>query len=307
MTTKNKNSFKINKGLYFIDCDKYVGLLSKDLWNKKIRTNFFIWIFAFLFLAIVINSIWICSVSYWFIDKNSIIEWYESDPDVNGELTWRYNLGSIFINLIFSIFVTVTLLLSIIKCFKTKSFVNISIFPTFFVFLQTIYNIFNLFQYLILNTNIVETFKISWVYLFQFIILFIYPLIWFFVSRNVSLIRRIAFASRINDTQNSFNQFDQFFANGNFEKSSYNKVDDNEIKNEEKFNEFNNTNDAFYLKIQKLTRAQLEELADALSISGYKQMSDNELRRIIANIRNTQENNFNEKEYKTEKDEDSKA
>ena len=142
MHTNNQNEksgFKINRGLYFIDIDKYSSIRSSQLWEKPHKNKFFAWIFSFLFFAILIWVISILQISFWISDKSKIIELIDNggnDDWRGGNYIWNTNLISSIVFVLFSSLIIFSLCNSIFKIIKNKSFKYISFFPTMFVFIQ---------------------------------------------------------------------------------------------------------------------------------------------------------------------------
>lgn len=299
-----KSSFKFNKGLYFIDVEKYKTFSTSQLWEKSNRFKFFAWIFSFLACVIAINAILISQLIIWCVDKTSICNAFlEISKNVDVELVWRSRIIHIVISLVFQVIILWSLSNSIFKCFKSKSFKYLSFLPTMFIFIQAIYSMFDMISYAIQRLNLIDSFNISVFYILNFVMIFVYPIIWFFISRNVSLIRRIAFNIEMSEQMvNYMNQ--QTSGNNNPFGPSFENIQQqakgNGEKNPEMTNNNHNTNDAFYLRMKSLTRDQLNEIAKTLSISGYDSMTDDELIKIIADIRNVQNRDKKDIEIKTE-------
>lgn len=297
-----KKSFSLNRGLYFINIQNYVNKPLKELQDKKIWSKFSIWVFVLLLAVITINVILILELSFYVLDKDKIIaNLEEHNPNETKDrldMAWRSGLISLSIEMLLPIAMLVTLISSLIKCYKKKSFKYISFLSTILIFFQSIYGFMSLIRYAISGINLVESFQVSWVNVLSFVMIFIYPVIWFFISRNVAIIRRIYLIAELNaarqQVQNNFgggvDPFAGMMANQNNENQ---KSDSNQF----------DTNDAFYLRLKNLTRDQLNEIAKQLSISGFESMKDEELMKIIADIRNVQNVDSQEKEIKTEEQE----
>ncbi|MBR2055826.1 MAG: hypothetical protein IJ970_02165, partial [Mycoplasmataceae bacterium] len=103
-SNSNNTSFKINKGLYFLNIEKYSKKKYSDLWedvsNRKV---FLTWIFVFLASIIIINALSIISLSSFVIDKNTIINNLDIRGVQNPAASWRIDLISICIDLIFQL------------------------------------------------------------------------------------------------------------------------------------------------------------------------------------------------------------
>ena len=300
-----KHQFKLNRGLYFIDVDKYAQMSTTKLWEKKQRKVFFFFIFLFFLAVLALNIIGILEIAFWVKDQDNIVNnWvnYYNDPDFdwdNGKYFWKIDLINMCTMLGFSILILVFLSLSILKCIKNKTFSNLSMFSTIFIFIQCIYGLFDLIRYAVWGVNIVDSFDVSWVYLLEFITPFIYIFIWFFISRNVSLIRKIAISANIREQQEAILRETMGYGKDHI----HNHPDTQEDEDDNGNPEFN-TNDSFYLRLKKLNREQLNEFAKALSISSYESMSDDELIKIIYDIKNVQDKDTKEREIKSEKDDE---
>lgn len=297
----------MNKGLYFINIEKYGKMTSSQLWEKETRKVFWSWIFAFVFSLVVLSTITISQISFFFIDKNNLISEFGKNYDNSAaEAIWRSSVIDVFLNLLIQLAALGLLCLSLFKCVKEKTYKYISFFSTVFIFIQVFYSFFGLFRYAIYSVNLMDAFNVSWVYVLQFIMMFVYPFIWFFISRNVGIIRRISMQAEMREQiQNKMNNaFGMFEGNDPFgvNKSSANSVNNEEMQTE-------NNNHAFYVKLKALSREQLNEIASKLSISGYEYMTDEELMKIISDIRNAQNSSVKEKEFKVEEknDDDKKS
>ncbi|MBD5423198.1 MAG: hypothetical protein HDR43_01750 [Mycoplasma sp.] len=298
MTTNNKNkkwNFKINKGLYLIDIDKFNDKTKDDLWEKKQRNAFFAWIFAFLSVMIVVLILNILQTISLAIERDRLISYF-SDTSTNPQQTWSINLMSSIIQILFSIIVVTALSMSIAKCIKQKTFKLISLLSTIFVFIQMIYGFMDLFQYIIFRQDLLASFSVSWIYILNFSMSFIYPFIWFFISRNVSLIRIISI--RIEARDALLKTMNESGENGFNNPFGPNFFGQNQTKNPDLNSSVTKENDEFYLRLKNLSRDQLEEIAKTLSISGYDSMSDQEIINIIYDIRNVQDRESREIEVK---------
>ncbi len=293
----------MNSGLYFIDLKKYLKLPLNELKGKKMMTKFSIWVFVFLLAMTGILAIYVAELAFFVSDKSKIIDsWLNISNGSEDSVSWanvNWNAGLInyVVQVVFVSIIFLSLVVSIYKSFKLKSFRGISMLSTFFVFIQTIYGFVSLFRYLIIGASLVDSFKVSWVYVLDFIMNFVYLFVWFFISRNVAVIRRIYFFAEM--SQAPFGQVNDLFGDPN--KDQNNPFVGN--MGSQQGNNYN-TNDSFYLRLKNLSRDQLDELAKQLSISGYESMSNEELIQIISNIRSTQESNSVEREVTPIKDND---
>ena len=296
---KSLKSFKLNKGLYLIDVDKYIDKSKKFLWEKKQKKLFFSWIFVFLVAMLCILSLNIAIIIGQCVDKQRILEFFSSPQimNINPETTWSTLLAYNVVDTAISAIVVVNLSFSIYKCINLKSLKYISFLATIFVFIQMIYGCFSWIQYIIQAQQIAEYFKVSWIYVLNFIMPFLYIFVWFFISRNISLIRNIFIRVETREIlmkQAQLNQESNPFTPNNFGGFENTKSTNSDISKE--------TN-PFYKRLKNLSREQLNEMAQALSISGYETMKDQEIIDIIYEIKHSQEQNSKEIEVESQQKE----
>lgn len=296
---KSLKSFKLNKGLYLIDIDKYIDKSKKFLWEKKQKKFFFSWIFVFLVAMLCILSLNIATIIGQCVDKQRILEFFSSPQimNINPETTWSTLLAYNVVDTAISAIVVVNLSFSIYKCINLKSLKYISFLATIFVFIQMIYGCFSWIQYIIQAQQIAEYFKVSWIYVLNFIMPFLYIFVWFFISRNISLIRNIFIRVETREIlmkQAELNQESNPFTPNNFGGFENTKSTNSDISKE--------TN-PFYKRLKNLSREQLNEMAQALSISGYETMKDQEIIDIIYEIKHSQEQNSKEIEVESQQKE----
>lgn len=296
---KSLKSFKLNKGLYLIDVDKYIDKSKKFLWEKKQKKFFFSWIFVFLVAMLCILFLNIAIIIGQCVDKQRILEFFSSPQimNINPETTWSTLLAYNVVDTAISAIVVVNLSFSIYKCINLKSLKYISFLATIFVFIQMIYGCFSWIQYIIQAQQIAEYFKVSWIYVLNFIMPFLYIFVWFFISRNISLIRNIFIRVETREIlmkQAELNQESNPFTPNNFGGFENTKSNNSDISKE--------TN-PFYKRLKNLSREQLNEMAQALSISGYETMKDQEIIDIIYEIKHSQEQNSKEIEVESQRKE----
>lgn len=296
---KSLKSFKLNKGLYLIDVDKYIDKSKNFLWEKKQKKFFFSWIFVFLVAMLCILSLNIAIIIGQCVDKQRILEFFSSPQimNINPETTWSTLLAYNVVDTAISAIVVVNLSFSIYKCINLKSLKYISFLATIFVFIQMIYGCFSWIQYIIQAQQIAEYFKVSWIYVLNFIMPFLYIFVWFFISRNISLIRNIFIRVETREIlmkQAELNQESNPFTPNNFGGFENTKSTNSDISKE--------TN-PFYKRLKNLSREQLNEMAQALSISGYETMKDQEIIDIIYEIKHSQEQNSKEIEVESQQKE----
>ena len=292
---KSLKSFKLNKGLYLIDIDKYIDKSKKFLWEKKQKKFFFSWIFVFLVAMLCILSLNIATIIGQCVDKQRILEFFSSPQimNINPETTWSTLLAYSVVDVAISAIVVVNLSFSIYKCINLKSLKYISFLATIFVFIQMIYGIFSWVEYI----NQPQRFEVSWIYILDFIMPFLYIFVWFFISRNISLIRNIFIRVETREIlmkQAELNQESNPFTPNNFGGFENTKSTNSDISKE--------TN-PFYKRLKNLSREQLNEMAQALSISGYETMKDQEIIDIIYEIKHSQEQNSKEIEVESQQKE----
>lgn len=296
---KSLKSFKLNKGLYLIDVDKYIDKSKKFLWEKKQKKFFFSWIFVFLVAMLCILFLNIAIIIGQCVDKQKILGFFSSPEimNINPETTWSTLLAYNVVDTAISAIVVVNLSFSIYKCINLKSLKYISFLATIFVFIQMIYGSFGWIRYIIQAPKIAEYFKVSWIYVLNFIMPFLYIFVWFFISRNISLIRNIFIRVETREIlmkQAELNQESNPFTPNNFGGFENTKSTNSDISKE--------TN-PFYKRLKNLSREQLNEMAQALSISGYETMKDQEIIDIIYEIKHSQEQNSKEIEVESQQKE----
>ena len=282
-----------------IDVDKYIDKSKKFLWEKKQKKFFFSWIFVFLVAMLCILSLNIATIIGQCVDKQRILEFFSSPQimNINPETTWSTLLAYNVVDTAISAIVVVNLSFSIYKCINLKSLKYISFLATIFVFIQMIYGCFSWIQYIIQAQQIAEYFKVSWIYVLNFIMPFLYIFVWFFISRNISLIRNIFIRVETREIlmkQAELNQESNPFTPNNFGGFENTKSTNSDISKE--------TN-PFYKRLKNLSREQLNEMAQALSISGYETMKDQEIIDIIYEIKHSQEQNSKEIEVESQQKE----
>lgn len=288
---KSLKSFKLNKGLYLIDVDKYIDKSKKFLWEKKQKKLFFSWIFVFLIAMLCILSLNIAIIIGQCVDKQRILN--SQIMEINPEARWSTLLAKNVVNAAISAIVVINLSFSIYKCINLKSLKYISFLATIFVFIQMIYEIFSWVEYIIQP----QRFEVSWIYILDFIMPFLYIFVWFFISRNISLIRNIFIRVETREIlmkQAELNQESNPFTPNNFGGFENTKSTNSDISKE--------TN-PFYKRLKNLSREQLNEMAQALSISGYETMKDQEIIDIIYEIKHSQEQNSKEIEVESQQKE----
>ena len=288
---KSLKSFKLNKGLYLIDVDKYIDKSKKFLWEKKQKKFFFSWIFVFLVAMLCILFLNIAIIIGQCVDKQRILN--SQIMEINPEARWSTSLASNVVNAAISAIVVINLSFSIYKCINLKSLKYISFLATIFVFIQMISEIFSWVEYIIQP----QRFEVSWIYILDFIMPFLYIFVWFFISRNISLIRNIFIRVETREIlmkQAELNQESNPFTPNNFGGFENTKSTNSDISKE--------TN-PFYKRLKNLSREQLNEMAQALSISGYETMKDQEIIDIIYEIKHSQEQNSKEIEVKSQQKE----
>ena len=288
---KSLKSFKLNKGLYLIDVDKYIDKSKKFLWEKKQKKFFFSWIFVFLVAMLCILSLNIAIIIGQCVDKQRILN--SQIMEINPEARWSTSLASNVVNAAISAIVVINLSFSIYKCINLKSLKYISFLATIFVFIQMISEIFSWVEYIIQP----QRFEVSWIYILDFIMPFLYIFVWFFISRNISLIRNIFIRVETREIlmkQAELNQESNPFTPNNFGGFENTKSTNSDISKE--------TN-PFYKRLKNLSREQLNEMAQALSISGYETMKDQEIIDIIYEIKHSQEQNSKEIEVESQQKE----
>lgn len=284
--------------LYLIDPKKYVNKSVDQLWDED-RKAFYFWIiglFVGLLTLFLINliSLVIYAKDRYLIIQN-VLDYLSKEETSNFNTAHNYWLNKLFssvINIAFLVVTIASLIISLVKSFKIKSFASISIWPTLFIFINTVYGFFSLIQLGIFHLNISDEFNFSVANILLFSLNFVYLLVWFLFSRNVSLIRRIFWRSQIIDSSRAFQpSFDEF---GNPVFQDTNTTNNEQVNNSVNQQEYKMKQSEMYKRLNALSKKQLDTIAAKLSVSGYESMSKEEIVKLIYSIHSATDANVKE-------------
>lgn len=287
--------------LYLIKVDKYLKKNKEQLWEEDHKT-FYWWIGAlFLSLTVIIGFL-IAMLVIFVNDRDQIAKLWLDDlnsanPSVASKNKEFVNsriiaeLVKLIGNLIAFSASFGLLGFTFFKSIKTKTFANLSSLPTGIIFFLTFFNFLSLFDPLIDGVGFNAYLKYSNYYIFSIIVIkVIYILVWFLVSRNVSLIRRLFTRAE------TLEKMETFFANHPEAEAMRNQgygfpnnqaAANSQAANPEINNRPNNSpksakeNDPIYQRLISLDEKGLHQVAKQLSISGYDTMDKNELTNVI--------------------------
>lgn len=306
--------------LYLIKVDKYLKKNKEQLWEEDHKT-FYWWIGAlFLSLTVIIGFL-IAMLVIFVNDRDQIAKLWLDDlnsanPSVASKNKEFVNtriiaeLVKLIGNLIAFSASFGLLGFTFFKSIKTKTFANLSSLPTGIIFFLTFFNFLSLFDPLIDGVGFNAYLKYSNYYIFSIIVIkVIYILVWFLVSRNVSLIRRLFTRAE------TLEKMETFFANHpeaeamrnqgygfpNNQAGSNSQAGNSEINNRPNSSPKSaKENDPIYQRLISLDEKGLHQVAKQLSISGYDAMEKNELINVIYLIYKNMQSDQKSKEIEVE-------
>lgn len=306
--------------LYLIKVDKYLKKNKEQLWEEDHKT-FYWWIGAlFLSLTVIIGFL-IAMLVIFVNDRDQIAKLWLDDlnsanPSVASKNKEFVNtriiaeLVKLIGNLIAFSASFGLLGFTFFKSIKTKTFANLSSLPTGIIFFLTFFNFLSLFDPLIDGVGFNAYLKYSNYYIFSIIVIkVIYILVWFLVSRNVSLIRRLFTRAE------TLEKMETFFANHpeaeamrnqgygfpNNQAGANSQAANSEINNRPNSSPKSaKENDPIYQRLISLDEKGLHQVAKQLSISGYDAMEKNELINVIYLIYKNMQSDQKSKEIEVE-------
>ena len=306
--------------LYLIKVDKYLKKNKEQLWEEDHKT-FYWWIGAlFLSLTVIIGFL-IAMLVIFVNDRDQIAKLWLDDlnsanPSVASKNKEFVNtriiaeLVKLIGNLIAFSASFGLLGFTFFKSIKTKTFANLSSLPTGIIFFLTFFNFLSLFDPLIDGVGFNAYLKYSNYYIFSIIVIkVIYILVWFLVSRNVSLIRRLFTRAE------TLEKMETFFANHpeaeamrnqgygfpNNQAGANSQAGNSEINNRPNSSPKSaKENDPIYQRLISLDEKGLHQVAKQLSISGYDAMEKNELINVIYLIYKNMQSDQKSKEIEVE-------
>ena len=308
--------------LYLIKVDKYLKKNKEQLWEEDHKT-FYWWIGAlFLSLTVIIGFL-IAMLVIFVNDRDQIAKlWLDdlnnssSSASLNNK---EYVDTQLTVELVKQIFYLITFSASLgllgftfFKSVKSKTFANLSSLPTGIIFFLSFLTFFDFLNLLVIRGNIAfgSFLKYSNYFIFSFIVVkVIYILVWFLVSRNVSLIRRLFTRAE------TLEKMETFFANHpeaeamrnqgygfpNNQAGANSQAGNSEINNRPNSSPKSaKENDPIYQRLISLDEKGLHQVAKQLSISGYDAMEKNELINVIYLIYKNMQSDQKSKEIEVE-------
>ena len=279
--------------LYLIKTDKYISKNKAQLWDQDRRT-FFWWIASFMVGLVVIISVLLAAIGILSADRAVIIEAIKTSLETTGrppanpgdEATrqWGIGLGTQVVYLAIFVTALISLALSFQKSLKKKSFAALSMMPTAIVFVMSVSSFVDFIVATFNGISIADSLKISSFYIISlFVIKIVYLLVWFFVSRNVALIRRIFLKVEFDEHRSRFFQNADVFTSGTASAATGFNAAATSANPAAARSEGNGT-DPTYQRLEALDKKQLDQIAKQLSISGYETMARAELIKVIYGI-----------------------
>lgn len=280
----------------YLNLKELVHKSEKEIFEeeKTFRKVFIAFLACLLFLFSLFLTSGILAAIDWanpdFTNKimNSLME---NNPEaLDSWIQWEMN--NKFSSWVISPFISASVILisgvffviSLLKSYKQKTFKFLSTFSSFLVGFMAFMAVTNLFWSLIVITNwgsttLYDFIIISWIAASSTII------IWFFVSRNISLIKRITMIS-IQREQNANFMSELMKRNGNA-SSQYQSNNKTTTfgTNKQNTNKENPEVVKYKEKLNKLNEKDLQKIAQKLYIAGSESIEKEELINIILGIK----------------------
>ena len=278
--------------LYLINPQKYIKKNKEQLWEEDHKT-FYWWIGALFVSLLIIITILITMLVIFIADKDIIlkqqVEWIMQSPNnnngssieqvtkkveafINGEIAWQVIFIAVFLCALG------LLTYSFWKCLKSKTFSVLSSLPTGIVFFLSFSSFLNFIT--LIGQSISDFLSLSNYYIFNFIVIkIIYLLVWFFVSRNVAIIRRLFV--RLENIE----KFESVIGKKIYEDVTEDNSQSNPAATTSKAtSNVKKEDDPIYQRLSSLEEKGLHQIAKELSISGYDSMDKAELLNTIYSI-----------------------
>ena len=278
--------------LYLINPQKYIKKNKEQLWEEDHKT-FYWWIGALFVSLLIIITILITMLVIFIADKDIIlkqqVEWIMQSPNnnngssieqvtkkveafINGEIAWQVIFIAVFLCALG------LLTYSFWKCLKSKTFSVLSSLPTGIVFFLSFSSFLNFIT--LIGQSISDFLSLSNYYIFNFIVIkIIYLLVWFFVSRNVAIIRRLFV--RLENIE----KFESVIGKKIYEDVTGDNSQSNPAATTSKAtSNVKKEDDPIYQRLSSLEEKGLHQIAKELSISGYDSMDKTELLNTIYSI-----------------------
>lgn len=285
----------------FFNKQKYLNKNLKELWD--LRKEFYPWVIGTFVGLIVILGLYIATLTLWVIDKDaitSLLSKKNNTSNNNSIGSWAVQIVYLSLYSLFTSLAIYSLVQSILKSFKLKTFGVISLLPTMIIFFASLSTFFWLIQ-IVNYGNINEFFESSIANSIYFSINFVYVFIWLFFSRNLSQTRLIFMIAQQKEAYSAWEKFQQSGQSIDiFTKNANNQTTTNEFykKNNQKNIIMEET--TTYKRLMSISKRDLNAIAQRFSISGYENMTKEELVKIIWQIDHSMHPEKYEKEIKSQ-------
>ena len=274
--------------LYLVNPQKYIKKNKEQLWQEDHKT-FYWWIGALFISLLIIITILITMLSIFIMDKKIIfekqVEWTQQSSTATLEEIRKAVEKSLNIELVVQVLFIVVfmcalglLIHSFWKSLKSKTFSTLSVLPTGIVFFLGFSSFFNFIS--LIGQSISELLALSNYYILNFIVIkIVYLLVWFLVSRNVAIIRRLFI--RLENIE----KFESVIGKKIYEEQlDSSQSNPNPSTTTKTTADSKKEDDPIYQRLNSLEEKGLHQIARELSISGYDNMDKTELLNIIYSI-----------------------
>lgn len=274
--------------LYLVNPQKYIKKNKEQLWQEDHKT-FYWWIGALFISLLIIITILITMLSIFIMDKKIIfekqVEWTQQSSTATSEEIRKAVEKSLNIELVVQVLFIVVfmcalglLIHSFWKSLKSKTFSTLSVLPTGIVFFLGFSSFFNFIS--LIGQSISELLALSNYYILNFIVIkIVYLLVWFLVSRNVAIIRRLFI--RLENIE----KFESVIGKKIYEEPlDSSQSNPNPSTTTKTTADSKKEDDPIYQRLNSLEEKGLHQIARELSISGYDNMDKTELLNIIYSI-----------------------
>lgn len=285
----------------FFNKQKYLNKNLKELWD--LRKEFYPWVIGTFVGLIVILGLYIATLTLWVIDKDaitSLLSKKNNTSNNNSIGSWAVQIVYLSLYSLFTSLAIYSLVQSILKSFKLKTFGVISLLPTMIIFFASLSTFFWLIQ-IVNYGNINEFFESSIANSIYFSINFVYVFIWLFFSRNLSQTRLIFMIAQQKEAYSAWEKFQQSGQSIDiFTKNANNQTTTNEFYKKNNQQNIIMEETTTYKRLMSISKRDLNAIAQRFSISGYENMTKEELVKIIWQIDHSMHPEKYEKEIKSQ-------
>lgn len=285
----------------FFNKQKYLNKNLKELWD--LRKEFYPWVIGTFVGLIVILGLYIATLTLWVIDKDaitSLLSKKNNTSNNNSIGSWSVQIVYLSLYSLFTSLAIYSLVQSILKSFKLKTFGVISLLPTMIIFFASLSTFFWLIQ-IVNYGNINEFFESSIANSIYFSINFVYVFIWLFFSRNLSQTRLIFMIAQQKEAYSAWEKFQQSGQSIDiFTKNANNQTTTNEFYKKNNQQNIIMEETTTYKRLMSISKRDLNAIAQRFSISGYENMTKEELVKIIWQIDHSMHPEKYEKEIKSQ-------